>query len=426
MKDENKTKKRDLNELMDLRRQKTKVTKAESNRKRKDEKQEKLEARLRTVIESLPFDFFGIDAKGRYFIQNTTCKNRWGDIIGKRTEDLSVDKNILSLWLDNNRRAFSGEIVKGEVEFIREGEKRYYYNIIAPIYNKGLIDGILGFNVDITERKQAEEEKERILTLSNDLICIMGTDGYFKYVNPAWERILGYSREELLSKSVFDFVHHDDRQQNYKDFFALVASGKQTVGYENHLLHKDGSIRLLSWTGTPLPEKKLIYCIGHDITERKKAEEALQEREKELQIEARNLEEANVALKVLLKRRDEDKAELEDNVLLNIKGLVNPYLEKLKMSGLDKSQKAYLTILESSLNQVTSSFLHRLSFNYSNFTPTEIQVANLLKQGKTNKEIGELLNSSSRTIAFHRDNIRKKLGLKNKKTNLKSYLLSLQ
>jgi len=68
MKDENKTKKRDLNELMDLRRQKTKVTKAESKHKRKDEKQEKLEARLRTVIESLPFDFFGIDAKGRYFM----------------------------------------------------------------------------------------------------------------------------------------------------------------------------------------------------------------------------------------------------------------------------------------------------------------------------------------------------------------------
>jgi len=282
----------------------------EENKCKRKEEQAKLEARLRTVIESLPFDFFGIDAKGRYFIQNTTCKIHWGDIVGKRPEDLSIDKHTLALWLDNNRRAFSGEIVKGEVEFIREGEKKYYYNIIAPIYNKGIIDGILGFNVDITERKEAEE--------------------------------------------------------------------------------------------------------------------ALQEREKELQIEARNLEEANVALKVLLKRRDEDKAELEDKVLLNIKGLVTPYLEKLKMSGLDNSQKAYVTILESSLNQITSSFLHRLSFSFSNFTPTEIQVANLLKQGKTNKEIGELLNSSSRTIAFHRDNIRKKLGLKNKKSNLKSYLLSLK
>ena len=125
---------------------------------------------------------------------------------------------------------------------------------------------------DITQQKIAGEEKERILNLSNDLICIMGIDGYFKYVNPAWDRILGYSREELLSKSVFDFVHHDDRQQNYADFFALVASGKQNIDYENHLIHKDGSIRIFSWTGTPLPGKGLIYCIGHDITERNKAE----------------------------------------------------------------------------------------------------------------------------------------------------------
>jgi DNA-binding NarL/FixJ family response regulator len=92
---------------------------------------------------------------------------------------------------------------------------------------------------------------------------------------------------------------------------------------------------------------------------------------------------------------------------------------------LDEKQEAYVDILESNLNDIISPFSHRLSSRYMNFTPTEIQVANLLRQGKTNKEIGELLNSSSRTIAFHRENIRKKLGLKNKKTNLKSYLLSL-
>ncbi|MEW6418303.1 MAG: LuxR C-terminal-related transcriptional regulator [Nitrospirota bacterium] len=166
--------------------------------------------------------------------------------------------------------------------------------------------------------------------------------------------------------------------------------------------------------------------IIEDITERKKAEETLKEREKELEIKAHSLEEVNIALKVLLKRRDEDKTELEDKVLLNIKELIAPYLEKLKMSGLDEKQKTYVSILESNLNQVISPFAHRLSSKFLNFTPTEIQVANLLRQGKTSKEISELLNSSPRNIAFHRDNIRKKLGLKNKKTNLKSYLLSLQ
>jgi len=169
---------------------------------------------------------------------------------------------------------------------------------------------------------------------------------------------------------------------------------------------------------------RLVQCNIRDITERKKAEEALREREKELEIKTHNLEEANIALKVLLKRRDEDKTELEDKILLNIKELVVPYLEKLKMSRLDEQQKTHVSILESNLNDITSSFSHRLSSNYMNFTPSEIQIANLLRQGKTNKEIGELLNSSERTVAFHRGNIRRKLGLKNKKTNLKSYLLS--
>jgi len=308
MNDENKTKKQLTSELMDLRRQLAKVTKEESERRRKEE-YEKLEARLRTVIESLPFDFFGIDANGRYFIQNTTCKNCWGDIIGKRPEDLSVDKHTLALWLDNNRRAFSGEIVKGEVEFIREGETKYFYNIVSPIYNKGIIDGIMGFNIDITERK--------------------------------------------------------------------------------------------------------------------KTEEALKEREMELELKTHNLEETNTALKVLLKRRDEDRRELEEKVLLNIKEIIVPYLEKLRKCGLDERQSVYVGILESNLKDIISSFSFRLSSAYLNLTPSEIKVANLVKQGKTNKEIAELLNFSSRTAAFHRERIRKKLGIKNKKTNLRSYLSSI-
>jgi len=425
MSDENKSKRQLIREVVDLRRQMSKVKKETPESSLEAEDHEKVEARLLTVIESLPFDFFGIDATGRYFIQNTTCKIRWGDVTGKRPEDLSIDKQTLDLWLYNNRRAFSGEIVRGEVEFIREGEKRYYYNVISPIFKKGIIDGILGFNIDITERKKAEEEKDIILNLSNDLICIMGTDGYFKYVNPAWERTLGYSRGELLSKSVFDIVHHDDRRKNYDDFFALVPSGQKEIDYENHLIHKDGSIRIFSWTGFPLLEKGLVYCIGHDITDRKKAEQALQQREKDLAIQAENLEEVNTALKVLLKKRDEDRLELEEKVLLNIRELILPYLEKIKKSELDERQNAYAGILESNLNDIISSFSYRLSSTYLNLTPTEIKIANLVKQGKTNKEIAALLNVSSRTAAFHRERIRKKLGISNKKTNLRSYLSSI-
>jgi DNA-binding NarL/FixJ family response regulator len=162
-----------------------------------------------------------------------------------------------------------------------------------------------------------------------------------------------------------------------------------------------------------------------DITQRKLAEEALKAREKELEVKTTNLEEANTALKVLLDKRDEDRKELEEKVRSNMKWMVLPYLEKMKKSRLSETQEAYASILESLLNDVVSPFTHKLSTQHWNLTPTEIQVAHHIKDGKTTKEIAELLNSSMRAIEFHRENLRKKLGLRNKKINLRSHLLSL-
>jgi DNA-binding CsgD family transcriptional regulator len=129
-------------------------------------------------------------------------------------------------------------------------------------------------------------------------------------------------------------------------------------------------------------------------------------------------------LKVLLQKREKDKIKSEEKILLNIRELIKPYLEKIKKSELNKSQKTYIDIIESNLDEIVSSFTLRLASKYLSLTPTEIQVANLIKQGKRNKEISELIHTSLRTIAFHRESIRKKLGLQNKKINLRSYLLS--
>jgi PAS domain S-box-containing protein len=127
---------------------------------------------------------------------------------------------------------------------------------------------------DISEQKRIEKEYERILNMSQDLICIAGTDGYFKYVNPVWEKMLGYPRVELLTRPFLDFIHPEDHQKNDAEV-AKLSSGNVAEGFENRYIHKNGSIRIFNWTAAPLPEKGLMYCIGRDITERKRAEEAL-------------------------------------------------------------------------------------------------------------------------------------------------------
>ena len=156
-----------------------------------------------------------------------------------------------------------------------------------------------------------------------------------------------------------------------------------------------------------------------DISDRKNMEE-------ELETRAKNLEEVNTALKILLKRIDEDKTEMEENMLSNVKELIMPYLEKLKNSRMDERQNAYAGLLESNLNDIISPFSRKLSSKYLNLTSTEIQVANLVKQDKTTKEIAGLLNSSCRAVEVHRGNIRKKLGIRWKKENLRTHLLSIR
>jgi PAS domain S-box-containing protein len=135
-------------------------------------------------------------------------------------------------------------------------------------------DGFVVTFSDITPRKRVEEEKDRFLDLSVDLICIARTDGYFEYVSPSFETVLGYSREELLARPFLDFIHPDDHAKNDAEVESL-ADGEATTDFENHYIHKDGSVLTFSWTASPLEEEGLMYCIGRDVTLRNKLDEAL-------------------------------------------------------------------------------------------------------------------------------------------------------
>ena len=177
----------------------------------------------------------------------------------------------------------------------------------------------------------------------------------------------------------------------------------------------------------PMPREGLAsVVISHEeITALKLAEKALLESRGKLQEQKQSLEEANIALKVLLKRREEDRFELERRVLSNIKDLVMPYVDKLKLAPLKSGDKVLVEMIDRHLQDIISPLLQKLANINIILTPQEVQVAALVKDGKTSKEIADILSISDATVNFHRKNLRSKFGLKNRQVNLRTYLLSL-
>ena len=170
----------------------------------------------------------------------------------------------------------------------------------------------------------------------------------------------------------------------------------------------------------------LRVVVSHeDITALKLTEEALRQSRQTLNEQARSLEESNIALKVLLDQRDRDRLELERKVLANVKGLVLPYVEKLKGARLKPRERTLIDIVEAHLQDVISPLLQSIANADILLTPQEMQVAALIKDGRSSKEIAGVLTISEATVNFHRKNLRIKFGLRNRRVNLRSYLLSM-
>ena len=325
---------------------------------------------------------------------------------------------------------------------------------------------------ELAERKRTEatlresEQRYRLLLESSpDPIVLYNIHGRATYVNPAFEQTFGFASAELLGKQI-DFVPQPNWPET-RDAIERMLSGKKIQLFETQRLTKDGRVLDVQLSSTLYYDHlgqpagnivtlrdisaqkkaeielrkyhdhleelvgertaelaKINAQLQQEVEERKRAEGNLRKRETELKAQSHHLEEVNTALKVLLKQREADKKELGDNVLSNVKELVAPYLERLKKSRLNTNQKTLIDILESNLNNMISPFISALSSKFFNLTPMEVRVANLVKEGKTNKEIAELICISKNTVLFHRYNIRDKLGLKNKKINLRSHLLS--
>lgn len=181
----------------------------------------------------------------------------------------------------------SGQVWRGDIrDRAKDGSFYWVDTTIVPILNaEGNPYEYVSIGKDITEQKRAEEERDRFFRLSPDLLCIVDFDGYFKRVNPAFEKILSYTAEELLSKSFLDFVHPDDQAATLEEWQKLGCD-TPIVNFENRYRCQDGSYKWLSWKSLRLEEEGIVHAIARDITKRKETKATLLERSRLSTLEA--------------------------------------------------------------------------------------------------------------------------------------------
>ncbi len=280
MNDASKTDQQLAEENAFLRRKIEELERSRQRRKPAERKKGLTESKYRIVADNTYDWEYWLDPDHRFIYCSPSCLR----ITGHAPEEFLANPNLLleiihpdhrpTFFLHMKSTPRKGQTDELELLIVRpDGTERWIGQVCQAVYDRrGSFMGIRGSNRDISERKKIAEERDRILNMSSDLICVAGMDGYFKYVNPAWEKTLGYRREDLLSRPFLEFIHPEDHLKNDLEVQKL-ASGGPTADFENRYIHKDGSVQTFLWAATPLPEQGLMYCIGRNITERKRFEE---------------------------------------------------------------------------------------------------------------------------------------------------------
>ena len=223
--------------------------------------------------------------------------NRGAERILGYTEDEVIGKSAAIFFTPEDRAAKEPEkemetaMTTGRAEderfHLRRDQSRFWASgILSPVRDDaGTLIGFIKIMRDVTERRRLEEERDRFFTLSMDMLCVVHLDGYFLRTNPAFERVLGYSADELQHQRVFGLMHPDDREAAIKEY-AKLRTGEPTRSLENRCLCKNGEYKWVAWSYYPVPEEKLGFGVGRDISNIRRMTEALQ-------LHAGKLEQAN-------------------------------------------------------------------------------------------------------------------------------------
>jgi PAS domain S-box-containing protein len=291
---------------------------------------------------------------------------------------------------------------------------------LIPRFNNNKFNGIICSVSDVTELQELAHSEARwqaICECSPDRIILIDLDGiilYINYIDP------DYSQDQCLGWSIFDLIPEKCHKDVQNCLQRVRKSGAIDRYYTEHPTRQGGIDYYEGRVGPIVYDGKVAAFVvnSSDIT-----------RQKQLEVEIKkhqaNLEETNITLKVLLARIEREKLLFQENLSTNILCNIEPYMNKLKQTCLDKDQKKTLEILNQNIKDMASPLVYSVMTMNLRLTPAEMQISNFIRQGYSSKEIAELLNISPATIDKHRKNIRKKLGITNKKQNLRSVLSSI-
>jgi PAS domain S-box-containing protein len=435
------------------------------------------EERYRTVIETAHDMIFTVDLRGNFQFTNTSFEK----VLGYSRKEINKINAFRLVYPDDLQRvkqSFARLVSGAKVNNLeyryrrKKGDYIHFLNNASPIADsQGSAIGVMCIARDITElkrtqkaleeardglelkvqqrtaelvdlntklareiqeRKHAEaalRESEQRFSLFMDylplVVFIKDEESRSIYVNKYMNDVLGAKQWagkttfDVFPKEIAEQMVADDREALSKGYGMIIEKVPDKNGTER--VYQTHKFRIDRHGGPPL-----LGGIALDITEQEQKDRALREKDRQLEIKATSLQEVNTALRVLLEKRQKDERDLEEKILCHVKDLVFPYLEKLKRSSLDATQASCVAVIESNLTDIISPFAQRLSSKYLRLTPSEIRVADLVKDGKNTKEMADFMHLSQRTVESYRDSIRKKLGIKNTKTNLRTYLLSLE
>lgn len=333
------------------------------------------------------------------------------------------------------RSSSANQAFTAEYRMLRRDQQLVWFrdeaHFVCDQFGKALC--LQGVMLDITQYKLTEEalreSEEKFRTLfesAKDCIFIKDPELNYVLVNPCVEKVLQLPADQIVGR-MDDDLFGSGFGATTREIDQQVLAGK--IIETEYTVPIKGNGKTFAVIKVPLRDRNGnitgLCGISRDITERKQTEQELRNRESKLQAQTRRLEEMNTTLKVLLEKRQEDRAELEANVIANANERLLPLLDKLKRTRLSPEQKTYVEALETSTREIVSPFVRKITSACARLSSREFEVALLIKEGKSSKEIAELLHIDDYTVLFHRQNIRKKLGLRNKKINIQSYLRTL-